>query len=1271
MDRTGLRQSFISRTVTAFLLAGMALWPVPGAHAQALATGCVAGGSSSTTAGSFNASNYSLNGVGVNASGNLQLETGQSALNPSSVVVPFEQDIYSTYISEGAGYVSHFGWFLLREAEQKVNAGNPIAGPLSWASLTSAGVTLNYLYRSIKDDGASCCDGGNGILDNYYNSAGTLLGTSSGLTEAQLTTYGYSPNNDGAVDNRDMRKYMGHFVGGTEIVFFLLPNGSTATPWYSKNNWSGDTWNPSNNNKKSLVSGSTYRQLTQTLLLDQLSPESGGTTTYNSAPNPRTWSQGWIPTAPQTRLSTYHATTLSGSVANTYTYGQKYNHFIVGAPPTDPFKWVLGMEDLSGAGDADFNDLVIYIQRKTGGMAQLQSTQAMSPTDADAYITQVTFSVRDKMPTCNGKASSIRYYLSIDNGVTWVEVTSWDQIKTPDSIGATVTGWVYGTPEETWRQGTISFSELGLTGRQLLWKGEYVSEDDACKPETIEVSLSFQAAKNQQFSRSAPTSLGNVMYTATFETPATTWTDKELRGHLFSERLYDPTSTSAGYSIVQNWDAGSVLTAGSPNSRTVLYPDITVTAIAGEALATGDGVTTTFSGTLAQKPLVHSTLSITDSIETFIDKRTTELEGNLTGTGTINRFTGAYSITFNSAPSVGVPITASYQYYVTSSTMNAFNTANMTYQKLALDSSSYYDGTGFHYTYDFNSSGTASTADGTLEADADWLTQWVRGWTNGSTATTKKEWLLGAIDHSAPAVVGAPGVPGWYFGTAVTQTIKDAYDTFRCTERTRRTEAYVGARDGMLHSFYSGEFRPFFIDESLMGGTCSGTVDLEKFRDATNPNTFTSASGAKFPYYTTPTGVQITINRGYYDWKTRSGSTLSSSTSPNYGTGAETFAAVPVEQLAKLKNNKLKGEDRAFVDASPSVAFAQFSDGTWHTVLIHAEGNGGDHVTALDITNPTTPTFLWEYADPDLYRSRSSPSVGSIGRIYTSSGPKWVVFFVSGINQDPTLNPSIYMLDVETGEVLKRIFLDSAGASGLGGTPSGQPAIIDSDGNGYNDRLYIGTDKGFMYKATLPDNPNSSAGDITVCTLFNAGQPIYASPAVSNQSTIQTDGTLAYNLTVLFGTSDSPYYVDDTGQTYWFYAVSDTADKGQCASGTMLWSFQLPPGQRVYASAFATAGRVYFGTSTADTEDPCSPAVSSAGGGVGGIYALDIKTGATVYSESVGNITTSPLVDDEHLYFKSANGQLQGRGGNTFQNQVQQGGAGDVQINMWREISQQ
>ena len=80
-----------------------------------------------------------------------------------------------------------------------------------------------------------------------------------------------------------------------------------------------------------------------------------------------------------------------------------------------------------------------------------------------------------------------------------------------------------------------------------------------------------------------------------------------------------------------------------------------------ESVGTGDGSTTSFSGTLANAPVNSAQIEITDGTETFTDW---DGDGNLTGdaggTGTITYSSGAWSVTFNAAPANGAAITAYY-----------------------------------------------------------------------------------------------------------------------------------------------------------------------------------------------------------------------------------------------------------------------------------------------------------------------------------------------------------------------------------------------------------------------------------------------------------------------------------------------------------------------------------------------------------------------------------------------------------------------------------
>ena len=91
-------------------------------------------------------------------------------------------------------------------------------------------------------------------------------------------------------------------------------------------------------------------------------------------------------------------------------------------------------------------------------------------------------------------------------------------------------------------------------------------------------------------------------------------------------------------------------------------------SVTGENLGTGDGSTTSFSGTLVHHPVKASTVAIHYTISSTAYTATDDGNGNISGTectGTINYDTGAWSLTFNIAPDDTTDITADYDYQTT------------------------------------------------------------------------------------------------------------------------------------------------------------------------------------------------------------------------------------------------------------------------------------------------------------------------------------------------------------------------------------------------------------------------------------------------------------------------------------------------------------------------------------------------------------------------------------------------------------------------------
>ncbi len=103
----------------------------------------------------------------------------------------------------------------------------------------------------------------------------------------------------------------------------------------------------------------------------------------------------------------------------------------------------------------------------------------------------------------------------------------------------------------------------------------------------------------------------------------------------------------------------------------------------------------------------------------------------------------------------------------------------------------------------------------------------------------------------------------------------------------------------------------------------------------------------------------------------------------------------------------------------------------------------------------------------------------------------------------------------------------------------------------------------------------------------------------------------------------------------------------------------------MFSSAFVAAGTVYFGTSSSETEDFCAE------NSEGIIYALDTKDGKVIHEEKVGNVTSSPLVEDEHIYFKT---NISGgkapivMGGGQYNNDTMKSPDAQNGVQSWKEI---
>ena len=273
-------------------------------------------------------------------------------------------------------------------------------------------------------------------------------------------------------------------------------------------------------------------------------------------------------------------------------------------------------------------------------------------------------------------------------------------------------------------------------------------------------------------------------------------------------------------------------------------------------------------------------------------------------------------------------------------------------------------------------------------------------------------------------------------------------------------------------------------------------------------------------------------------------------------TGNERFAFIPngvYANLVNLSSPYYNAAHQFYADGSPAAADVQFTDLSWHTVLVGGEGAGGNTIYALDVTNPDSITseatlassVLWEFSDLNLGLTFSQPVIAN-----TSAG--WLVFFGNGYDS-PFERPFLYALDPHTGKPVvdsltqkpqSPIDLCAAVANVCDLTqPNGLSNVTVVNNAGLTsaaNTLYAGDLQGNLWRVDIT-NSNPSAWTVSVIfqardPVNNNPQPITTTPAVTlNPQYPNLLGTF-----VVFGTGQLLSFADlATTQTQSLYSIFD------------------------------------------------------------------------------------------------------------------------------------
>jgi type IV pilus assembly protein PilY1 len=549
------------------------------------------------------------------------------------------------------------------------------------------------------------------------------------------------------------------------------------------------------------------------------------------------------------------------------------------------------------------------------------------------------------------------------------------------------------------------------------------------------------------------------------------------------------------------------------------------------------------------------------------------------------------------------------------------------------------------------------------------------------TACAPRSWLIGDIFHSDPIVVRNP----------LDRSLGSAYDAFRTNYLARDRVIYTGTNGGFLEGFHAGTW-----DSSTM--LYDQGTGVEKFgfmpwqprtrikhqpidsatarkhyvdgapqvADAWLYSTWTSTTQAASDWRTILVGGLREGGRHYYALDI----TNPSGISPTGGGSPLPYPALKWEFPNENDFNSGTGDYLSMGETWGQAVIAR--------VKLKASGNTVDRWVAIvtggyDVTSDPNPTVV----DPTAGLYVSSSCATTVNPSTSGTNP------TTAATAPSCQGRGIYMLDLKTGKVIaqQKMGFDPDGA-GSAAAPSqmlysivSTPAVLDLDGDGYADVVYVGDMRGQIWKwvinAVGTDRANDGSGLRTQINSAGTGPTwpfrlFFQAPSALSGTQFKNifqppaaamvDGTLW----ITFGTGEraSPGYLGDTSTTNEnnrYYVINDPdplasgatpsivtepSSTGTCAAGYNCaiqdlsatgstynaasyprgYFFRAVDGEKFVTTSVIFAGQVIAASFTPSTLkagdpgfDPCTQR------GSGKLYAFDLKTGVGAYRDASNN----------------------------------------------------
>ncbi len=323
-----------------------------------------------------------------------------------------------------------------------------------------------------------------------------------------------------------------------------------------------------------------------------------------------------------------------------------------------------------------------------------------------------------------------------------------------------------------------------------------------------------------------------------------------------------------------------------------------------------------------------------------------------------------------------------------------------------------------------------------------------------NSASDNTVWKLGDIINSTPKI--ASRVPlNTYDRTYNDTTYRDFT---RSSVYLDRGMVFVGANDGMLHAFKLGKLE-FPGDNTWNASTtpAPGAMDKVRLKNLNTSFPLGQERWAFIPKNALPYLKALLDNSYCHLYYVDQASQLfDASIGPSTG-----FVADNATRTSSSWRTILIGGMRL------GGACADPSSGRANAVELPVPGIGYSSYFAIDVTNPESPSVLWEFSHPALGFATTGPAIVRVNAVDRTRNGKWFAVFGSGPTgpisnrqfmgkSDQTLK--LFVVDLKTGALLRTIEPTDDTNAAIGNAFAGSMINATADFNldYQDDALYLG-----------------------------------------------------------------------------------------------------------------------------------------------------------------------------------------------------------------------